>query len=184
MGRTGPMWAFEESGVVPDVLLVGKGLPSGYPISVIASRREVLDALPFGGAGAGASTFASGNLACAAGAATLGLLEDGSILENGRQVGATMLSALEELQERHPLIGDVRGRGMLLAVELVADRRTKEKVPPPLVRRLLVALARRGVLLAGGGHILRIAPPLVISEAMARRGVALLDEALTEVEQE
>ncbi|MGI9032711.1 MAG: aspartate aminotransferase family protein [Acidimicrobiales bacterium] len=182
MGRTGPMWAFEESGVVPDVLLAGKGLASGYPISVIASRREVLDALPFGGPGAGASTFASGNLACAAGTATLGLLADGTILENGRRVGAAMLAALQDLQQRHPMIGDVRGRGMLLAVELVSDRRTKAKVPPPLVRRLLMALARRGVLLAGGGHILRIAPPLVISEAMALRGVALLDDALTEVE--
>jgi 4-aminobutyrate aminotransferase-like enzyme len=183
MGRTGPMWAFEDSGVLPDVLLAGKGLASGYPVSVIASRREILDTLPFGGPGAGASTFASGNLACAAGAATLGMLEDGSILENGRRVGAAMLSALTALQERHPIIGDVRGRGMLLAVELVTDRATKEKVPPPLVRRLLLALARRGVLLAGGGHILRIAPPLVISEAMALRGVALLDDALYEVEQ-
>ena len=71
------MWAFEESGVVPDVLIAGKGLASGYPISLIASRREVLDTPPFGRPGAGASTFASGNLACAAGAATLGLLEDG-----------------------------------------------------------------------------------------------------------
>lgn len=183
MGRTGPMWAFEDSGVVPDVLLAGKGLASGYPISVIASRREILDALPFGGPGAGASTFASGNLASAAGAATLGLLEDGTVLENGRRVGASMLAAFIEMQDRHPLIGDVRGRGLLLALELVADRQTKEKLPPPVVRRLLVALARRGVLLAGGGHILRVAPPLVISETMALRGVELLDDALTEVEQ-
>jgi 4-aminobutyrate aminotransferase-like enzyme len=182
MGRTGTMWAFEDSGVVPDVLLAGKGLASGYPISVIASRREVLDALPFGGPGAGASTFASGNLACAAGAATLGLLEDGTVLDNARRVGTAMLADLRELAGRHPIIGDVRGRGLLLAVELVADRQTKEKVPPALVRRLLLALARRGVLVAGGGHILRLTPPLVISEAMARRGVEVLDEALFEVE--
>ncbi|HEV3400404.1 MAG TPA: aspartate aminotransferase family protein, partial [Acidimicrobiales bacterium] len=171
MGRTGPMWAFEESGVLPDVLLAGKGLASGYPISLIASRREILDKLPFGGPGAGASTFASGNLACAAGAATLGLLEDGTVLANARAVGASMLQALEELKERHPMIGDVRGRGLLLALELVANRQTKEKIAPPVVRRLLVALARRGVLVAGGGHILRITPPLVIDEALALRGV-------------
>ena len=182
MGRTGPMWAFEESGVVPDVLLAGKGLASGYPVSLIASRRELLDQLPFGGPGAGASTFASGNLACAAGAATLGLLEDGVVLANARKVGASMLAALADLQERHPLIGDVRGRGLLLALELVTDRETKEKAPPAVVRRLLVALARRGVLVAGGGHILRLTPPLVITESMARRGVELLDQALAEVE--
>ena len=182
MGRTGTMWAFEDSGVVPDVLLAGKGLASGYPISVIASRREVMDALPFGGPGAGASTFASGNVACAAGAATLRLMEDGSVLENARTVGAAMLAACKELQGRHPLIGDVRGRGLLLALELVADRETKQRAPPEVARRLLVALARRGVLLAGGSHILRVTPPLVIGEPMALRGVEILDEALSEVE--
>ena len=182
VGRTGPMWAFESTGVVPDVLIAGKGLACGYPISLIASRREVLDALPFGQPGAGASTFASGNLACAAGAATLGLLADGSILENGRRVGDVLLGALRQLAERHPLIGDVRGRGMLLAVELVSDRATKTPVAPEVARRLLVALAARGVLLAGGGPIVRITPPLVMSERQALAGASLLDDALAEVE--
>jgi len=182
VGRTGPMWAFEESGVVPDVLLAGKGLASGYPISVIASRREVLDALPFGQPGAGASTFASGNMACAAGVATLGMLADGSILANGRRVGALMLAALRGLAERHPLIGDVRGVGMLLALELVSDRTAKTPIAPATARRLLMALASRGLLVAGAGPILRITPPLVIGERQALAGVALLDDALAEVE--
>jgi 4-aminobutyrate aminotransferase-like enzyme len=182
VGRTGPMWAFEASGVVPDVLLAGKGLASGYPISLLASRREVLDALPFGQPGAGASTFASGNLACAAGVATLGLLADGTVLENGRRVGARMLAALRQLAEQHPLIGDVRGVGMLMAIEMVSDRATKAPVTPGTARRLLLALAARGVLVAGAGPILRITPPLVISERQALAGVALLDDALGEVE--
>lgn len=182
VGRTGPMWAFEASGVTPDVLLAGKGLASGYPISLIASRREVLDAGPFGRPGAGASTFASGNLACAAGVATLGLLEDGAVLANGRRVGASMLAALRELADRHPLIGDVRGVGMLLALELVSDRTAKTPVTPATARRLLVALAERGVLVAGAGSVLRITPPLVISEEMALVGVSLLDQALGQVE--
>ena len=181
-GRTGAMWAFERSGVVPDVLLAGKGLASGYPVSLIASRREVLDAGAFGQPGAGASTFASGNLACAAGVASLALLEDGKILEHARRVGGVLLEALRELQGRHPLVGDVRGEGMLLAVELVTDRGTKERIPPPIARALLLALGRRGVLTAGGGAVLRITPPLVISETLALKGVTLLDEALTEVE--
>ena len=184
VGRTGPMWAFEESGVVPDVLIAGKGLASGYPVSLIASRREIMDSPPFGQPGAGASTFASGNLACAAGAATLAALEDGTVLENGRRVGAAMLAALRDVAGRHPVVGDVRGRGMLLAVELVRDRATKERVPPGTGRRLLVALARRGVLVAGGGPVLRITPPLVISEELALKGVAVLDEALGEIEEE
>jgi 4-aminobutyrate aminotransferase len=182
VGRTGPMWAFETSGVVPDVLLAGKGLAGGYPISLIASRREVLDAGPFGRPGAGASTFASGNLACAAGAAVLAMLEDGAILANGRRVGAAMLAALLELAGRHPIIGDVRGAGMLLGLELVSNRAAKTPVTPEVARRLLTALARRGVLVAGAGAVLRITPPLVISEAMALAGVAALDDALTEVE--
>ena len=182
VGRTGPMWAFEASGVVPDVLLAGKGLASGYPISLIASRRDVLDALPFGQPGAGASTFASGNLACAAGVATLGMLADGSILENGRRVGALMLAALRKLADHHPLIGDVRGVGMLLALELVSDRTTKTPITPDTARRLLLALAARGVLVAGAGPVLRITPPLVIGERQALAGVALVDDALREVE--
>jgi 4-aminobutyrate aminotransferase-like enzyme len=182
VGRTGPMWAFEASGVVPDVLLAGKGLAGGYPISLIASRREVLDAGPFGRPGAGASTFASGNLACAAGAAALAMLEDGAILANGRRVGSAMLDALREVAARHPVVGDVRGVGMLLALELVSDREAKTPVDPATVRRLVVALARRGVLVAGGGPVLRITPPLVITEEMALAGVALLDQALAEVE--
>jgi 4-aminobutyrate aminotransferase/(S)-3-amino-2-methylpropionate transaminase len=182
VGRTGPMWAFEATGVVPDVLLAGKGLAGGYPISVIASRREILDAGPFGRPGAGASTFASGNMACAAGLAVLGMLEDGSILENGRRVGLTLLAALRGLADHHPLIGDVRGVGMLLALELVTDRAAKTPITPDTARRLVTALARRGVLVAGGGAVLRITPPLVIAEEMAVAAVALLDDALAEVE--
>ncbi|MDQ3353055.1 MAG: aspartate aminotransferase family protein [Actinomycetota bacterium] len=182
MGRTGTMWAMEQSGVVPDILLAGKGLASGYPISLIASRREVLDSLPFGAPGAGASTFASGNLACAAGVATLGLLADGTVLERARQVGSQLLGGLHELAQRHPLIGDVRGQGMLLALELVSDRQTKARISPATARRLLLALARRGVLTAGAGPILRLTPPLVLTESQAATGLAALDQALAEVE--
>lgn len=182
VGRTGPMWAFEHSGVVPDVLLIGKGVASGYPISLIASRREVLDSGPFGRPGAGASTFASGNLACAAGSASLGMLADGTVLEHARGVGASMLAALGDVGRRHSMVGDVRGSGMLLALELVTDRTTKARVSPATARRLMMALARRGVLTAGAAPILRITPPLVISENMALRGVGLLDDALGEVE--
>jgi 4-aminobutyrate aminotransferase/(S)-3-amino-2-methylpropionate transaminase len=184
MGRTGTMWAFEQSGVVPDVLLAGKGLASGYPVSLIASRREVLDAGRFGRPGAGASTFASGNLACAAGAATLALLEDGTVLEHARRVGAAMLAGLRDLQARHPLVGDVRGRGMLFGLELVRHRATKERIAPETARRLLFALGRRGILTAGAGPVLRLSPPLVLSETLAAKGVGLLDDALSEVEAE
>jgi 4-aminobutyrate aminotransferase-like enzyme len=183
VGRTGPMWAFEHSGVVPDILLIGKGVASGYPISLIASRREILDTGAFGRPGAGASTFASGNLACAAGLASLTMLADGTVLAGARQVGAAMLAALRDLQDRHPMVGDVRGVGMLFALELVTDRATKDRVSPATARRLLVALASRGVLTAGAAPIMRITPPLVMGEKMALRGVELLDDALTEVEQ-
>lgn len=181
-GRTGSMWAFERSGVVPDVLVAGKGLGSGYPVSLLASRREVLDAGVFGRPGAGASTFASGNLACAAGAASLGMLADGRVVNNAARVGDAMLGALRDIQPRHPLVGDVRGAGLLIGLELVADRATKARPAPEVPRRLLHALARRGVLTAGAGPVLRISPPLVISERLALRAVELIDDALTEVE--
>ncbi len=97
-------------------------------------------------------------------------------------MGAALLGALHQLAERHPLIGDVRGVGMLLALELVSDRASKTPITPATARRLLLALAARGVLVAGAGPILRITPPLVISERQALHGVALLDDALAEVE--
>ena len=181
-GRTGRMWAFEHSGVVPDVLLIGKGVASGYPISLIASRREILDTGPFGQPGAGASTFASGNLACAAGQASLEMLTDGRVVEHARRVGESMLASLRGLQARHPMIGDVRGVGMLMALELVTDRAAKTRISPATARRLLIALANRGVLTAGAAPIMRITPPLVMGETMARRGLELLDDALSEVE--
>ncbi len=181
-GRTGTMWAFEQSGVVPDVLLAGKGVGSGYPLSVVASRREVLDSGRFGMPGAGASTFASGNLACAAGAATLAAMADGAVIANAARVGRAMSEALLGAKERHRCIGDVRGAGLLLGVELVSDPDTKAPPPPDFSRRILVALARRGAILGVAGPVLRITPPLVISERLALRGVQLLEEALTAVE--
>lgn len=184
VGRTGPMWAFEHSGVVPDVLVAGKGLGSGYPLSLLASSREILDAGSFGRPGAGASTFASGNLACTAGAATLEMLADGTVLAGARRVGEVMLAALRELQTRHPIVGDVRGAGLLLGVELVADPETRARPPAALPRALMTALARRGVLTASPGPVLRLTPPLVISELLAQRAIELLDDALTEVARE
>lgn len=182
-GRTGPMWAFEHSGVVPDVLIIGKGIASGYPISLLASRREVMDHGPFGRPGAGASTFASGNLACAAGLATLRIFRDEDVLRRARPVADATLAGLHAIQERHPIVGDVRGAGMLMALELVTDRAAKTRISPDTARQLLLALARRGVLTAGAAPILRLTPPLVISAALAARGVDLLDDALSEIEQ-
>lgn len=181
-GRTGTMWAFEQSGVIPDILVAGKGLASGFPISLIASRPEVMAALPFGQPGGGATTFASSNLACAAGLATLELLKDGRTIQHARDLGNLLLEQLRLLQSEHPIIGDVRGSGMLIGVELVANRDTKQPVGPDVSRMLLQALAARGVLTVSGGPVLRITPPLVISEGLASRGVQILDGALSEVE--
>ncbi len=104
------------------------------------------------------------------------------MLEGARRVGALVLDGLRALQDRHPVIGDVRGKGMLMGLELVRDRDTKEPIAPSTARSLMVALARRGVLTAGAGPVLRITPPLVLTEAMARKGLEVLDQALSEVE--
>ena len=184
VGRTGRMWAFENSGVVPDILVAGKGLGSGYPMSLIATRREIMEAPPYGKPLAGATTFAGGNLACAAGVATLGLLQDGSLFEHVRQVGKAVWQALLEMKEQHRLIGDVRGEGLLLGVEFVSDRETKEPISTELAHKLLHSLTRRGVLTSSAVSVLRLTPPLVISETLALRALELLDEALTEIEAE
>ena len=108
------------------------------------------------------------------------LLEEG-LIENSRKVGAFMLGRLKEVQEKHPFIGDVRGRGLMLGVELVKDRRSKEPLPKNVTRALFEACLRRGLVSMCYGPIIRVNPPLVLTEAEAEEGVAKLDEAFVEV---
>jgi 4-aminobutyrate aminotransferase len=177
MGRTGRMFAIEHAGVEPDIVTIAKGIASGLPLGVMAARAELMSWPP----GAHASTFGGNPVSCAAALATIALLK-GGLMENAAAVGATLMRGLTALMARHPLVGDVRGRGLMIGVELVRDRRTKERAAEE--RNAVVNRAfERGLLLLGAGrNAIRFSPPLVLTDAQADIAVAILDDALADVE--
>jgi len=176
MGRTGRMFAVEHSGVKPDMVAIAKGIASGLPLGVALARAELMTWPP----GAHASTFGGNPVACAAALETIRLLNE-SLVRSAAVVGERLKAGLAALAEKHALIGDVRGRGLMVGVELVKDRTTKERAPE--ARNAVVTAAfRRGLLILGAGkNTVRFCPPLVLTEAEADTAVRLFDEALTEV---
>jgi 4-aminobutyrate aminotransferase len=176
MGRTGRMFASEHFGLKADVVNIAKGIASGLPLGVTCARAEVMSWPP----GAHASTFGGNPVSCAAANATIRLLED-SLVANAAAVGAHFFDGLRELQKKHPLVGDVRGRGLMIGIELVRDRQTKERAVEER-NALVQAMFRRGVLVLGAGkNAIRLAPPLVLTTSQADSVLRVMDEALTEV---
>lgn len=176
MGRTGKMFAIEHFGVEPDVVAIAKGVASGMPLGVTTARSELMAWPP----GAHASTFGGNPVSCAAALATLKLLAD-SLMDNAAAVGDYLLGALRALQDKHALIGEVRGKGLMIGIELVRDRQTKERAVAER-DRLVEECFRRGLLVLGAGrNALRLSPPLVLTRAQAETAVHIIDEALDAV---
>jgi 4-aminobutyrate aminotransferase len=177
MGRTGKMCAIEHAGVEPDIVALAKGIASGMPLGVSCARSDLMT-WP---RGAHASTFGGNPVSCAAALATLDLLE-GGLIDNATDVGAHLMASLQTLGATHPMIGDVRGRGLMIGVELVRDRQTKE--PATTERDAVVNAAfSRGLLILGAGQsAVRFSPPLVLTREQADTATRLFDEALRDVE--
>ena len=177
MGRTGRMFACEHFDIEADVVTVAKGIASGMPLGVTSARADLMNWPP----GAHASTFGGNPVCSAAALTTISLLRDG-LIANADAVGAHLIAGLRDLVDRHPLIGDVRGMGLMVGVELVRDRATKERA---ITERdaVVEAVFRRGVLLLGAGpNAIRFSPPLVLTRAQADIALQAFDEALGEVE--
>jgi 4-aminobutyrate aminotransferase len=179
MGRSGKMFAIEHAGVRPDMIAIAKGIASGLPLGVAAARADLMAWPP----GAHASTFGGNPVACAAAIATLKLLKDG-LVANAAEVGGYLIDGLRALADRHCLIGDVRGRGLMIGVELVRDRQTKERATRER-DAVVTAAFNRGLLLLGAGrNTVRFSPPLVLSREQADTAIRIFDEALGEVEKQ
>ena len=177
MGRTGRMFACEHFDLEADVVTVAKGVASGMPLGVTSARADVMRWPP----GAHASTFGGNPVCSAAALATIALLHD-QLIANAAAVGAHLMAGLRDMVDRHRLIGDVRGKGLMIGVELVRDRETKERATAE--REAVVEAAfRRGVLLLGAGpNAVRFSPPLVLTQAQADIALKVFDEALSDVE--
>jgi 4-aminobutyrate aminotransferase len=178
-GRTGKWWAVEHTGVQPDIVCIAKGIASGMPLSICMSRAEIMDWKP----GSHASTFGGNPVSIAAALATMDVLEREGIA-NAATIGEQMLSRLRTWPARHPLVGDVRGRGLMIGIELVKDQTTREVAP--LLRDRIVDLAfERGLLILGCGESsIRLAPPLIVREEEATIALDILEECLGIVEHE
>jgi 4-aminobutyrate aminotransferase len=177
VGRTGKMWACEHEGVEPDILLTAKGLGSGMPIGAIIAKESIST----WESGSHGSTFGGNPVCCAAALATLDLVE-GGLMANAVAMGDRLMAGLRTLQERHACIGEVRGLGLMIGVEFVKDRRTREPAPE-LLRDLVLRAFERGLLLLGAGKsTLRLAPPLIVDEYDVDTALAMLDGMLSELD--
>lgn len=180
-GRTGSMWGCDHDGVVPDLMTVGKGIAGGFPLSALISTDELTSRKPFANPSGSSSSYGGNPLAAAAGLATLEIILKDDLVKHAERVGSVMLARLRAMQERHRCIGDVRGRGLLLGLELVRDRESKEPLQKEVTQALFQECLRRGLVAMCYAPIVRIIPPLVITEAQALEGLELLDEALATV---
>lgn len=179
MGRTGKWWAIENFDVEPDIVCAAKGIASGMPLGATIAREHIMT-WPKGAHG---NTYGGNPLACAAALATIDLI-DKEYLQNAAEVGEYTLDALHEIMVRHPSIGDVRGKGLMIGVEFVKDRQTKE--PAEALRDNIVDIAfRNGLLLLGcGKSTIRIAPPLSVSRQEVDEAMQMLEDAITVAEKE
>jgi 4-aminobutyrate aminotransferase/(S)-3-amino-2-methylpropionate transaminase len=179
MGRTGKIFAAEHFDVIPDVILTGKSIAGGLPLAGITGRAEILDTPHVGGLG---GTFGGNPIACRAGLAVLDLL-NGEMLERARQLGEKVRARLLDLQEEHEIIGDVRGLGPMIGIELVRDRRSKEPASDE-TKELVKRCYESGLVILSCGvyhNVIRVLMPLVITEDELEQGLSILEENLKKV---
>lgn len=177
IGRTGKMFAYQWAGIEPDIICLAKGVASGLPLGLMVYRSDERDWTP----GAHASTFGGNPVACAAALATVDLVER-ELMGNAQRVGEYTRQRLLAMQRTHAIIGDVRGRGLMLGAEIIKDAATKEKAPE-LRNAIVTACYTRGLIIIGcGENTIRFAPPLVIAQDEMAEALAVFEDALTEVE--
>lgn len=180
MARTGRMFAVEHWDVVPDVLTLGKGLGNGFPVTAMLVRDKYKDQVEK----ISASTSYGGNpMACAAALASIEVIEEEDLCRRAMELGDFLLARMREMMDRHPLIGDVRGIGCLLGLELVKDRSTRE--PADEEGRLVYQRAfAKGLAWVPAGNVLRLSPPVVMQKELAEKALRIIEESIDEVERE
>ena len=179
MGRTGKWWSIEHFGVEPDIVTSAKGIASGVPLGATIARESVMTWIP----GTHGNTYGGNPLACAAGSATIDLIQE-SFMANAAEVGEYALDALAEIKERHPSMGDVRGKGLMIGIDFVKDKETREENGALRDRVTDLAFERGLITLGCGESVIRVAPPLNITKSEIDEGLMVLEEAVTVAERE
>ncbi len=180
MGRTGEWLTLNHWGVVPDIVTFGKSFGNGFPVTALVVKEEYGEALEKISA---SSSYGGNPMACAAALASIEVIEEEELLQNVRTVGDFFMKRMMKMKEDHPIIGDVKGKGFLLGIELVKDKTTKE--PFEEAGTLVYQKAfRNGLAWIPAGHILRMSPPLIMDEHYANKGMNIIEDAITEVEKQ
>ena len=182
IGRCGTMFAMEQTGVEPDITVLAKSLAAGMPLSAVIAKREILDAVHPSGLG---GTYGANPVACEAAGAVLDVFEQENLLERAETIGDTLEKRFVRFQEKFSIIGDVRGRGAMMAMELVRDRKTKEPAPDEAKQLVSFCMENGLVLLACGcyGNVIRVLMPLVIKEEELEKGLAVMEKGFEKLSQ-
>lgn len=180
-GRTGVRWGVDHSGVAPDIMTLGKAFGGGFPVSGVLTTTAIARAEPWAKPSGASSSYGGNALAAAAALAAVRTIRDEALWDNSAAIGAFMLGELRQMQERYPFIGDVRGAGLFIGVDIVRDRRTKEPVPASVMRGVFESALRRGLLAMLYTPRVRFQPALTITREAAAEALGLLDETFAEL---
>lgn len=181
-GRTGKMFACEHEGVIPDIMTVGKGLGGGFPVSGLISTDAITAARPFSLPSASSSSFGGNPLAATAALVTLRTILEEGLVEHVEKLGDLMLERLRPLQERFEFVGEVRGKGLMIGIELVKDKQSREPLAPPVAQAVFQEALRRGLVIMVSDSRIRINPALTITEEVAEQGIGLLEESFAHID--
>jgi 4-aminobutyrate aminotransferase len=175
-GRTGKFLALEWEGLEPNMVTIGKGIGSGMPISCLLAESKIMESL---GEGEMSSTWGGNPICCAASHAILDIFKEEKLVENSRKIGEYMKSRLKTMQEKCKFLGDVRGSGLVMGLDIVKDKKTKER-DPKTTRRIIDECCKKGLIIgAVSGNVIRVAPPLVINRAEADESLDIMEKVLT-----
>ncbi len=180
MGRTGKWFAIEHWGIEPDVITVAKGIASGFPLGAAIARAEIMD----WERGAHASTFGGNPVSCRAALAVIEIIEEENLLENAAKLGDYIVKRFNELKEDHPIIGDVRGKGLMIGIEFIKDVKTKEPAKKEATEIMMRSWRKGVAVVTCGISTLRIMPPLTITKELIDAGLEVIIKNIIEVEKE
>lgn len=183
-GRTGKFWGSEHSQVEPDIVTLGKQFGGGFPISAILSRDEIVNAKPWSNPSGSSSSYGGNPLASAAAAASIRIIEEEGLVENSRRMGEYFLKKLEPMVDDYPFIGEVRGRGLFIGIEMVQDKVTKEPLPKSVTHRIFQECLKRGLLTMAYASSFRIQPAMTIDEGTVDEAIGILTEVFSLISKE
>jgi len=182
-GRTGRMWGFEADGLSPDILTIGKGIGGGFPLSGVVSSLEYCSTKPYGNPSGSSSSYGGNPLASAAGLATLQVILKEDVIGNSKKVGELMMARLKKFEDKFEFVGEVRGRGLMIGLELVKNKKTKELLDKKVAHQIFQECLKRGLITMAYSPNIRIITPLTIPAKVALEGVDILEEVFTKIAQ-